>query len=160
MKLQLHDDVISLQDLKSVTLEVRQYAKWYSQYAIKTRVTSGKSAPPPAVSPAAATLIKAWADDKPDQKGLDELLAALGELETKSPRVTITLAAPAPGSLQRTLVDWCRKNIAANILVTFRFNATILGGLVVQHGSHIYDWSFRRQILSARGNFPEVLRRV
>lgn len=160
MKLQLHDDVISPQDLKAVILEVRQYAKWYSQYAVKARVGSSASDQPPAVSPAAAALIKDWANNQPSQKSLDELLVALGKIETTSPRVTITLAAPAPGSLKKTLVEWCRHNIGANILVTFRFNSTLLGGLVVQHGSHIYDWSFRRQILAASDKFPEVLRHV
>jgi hypothetical protein len=32
--------------------------------------------------------------------------------------------------------------------------------MVVVHGSRIYDWSFRRQILATREKFPEVLRNV
>jgi len=62
--------------------------------------------------------------------------------------------------IQKNLVNWCRENIAPNILITFQFNATLLGGMVIRHGSNIFDWSFRRQILAARNNFPEVLRRV
>ena len=53
----------------------------------------------------------------------------------------------------------CRP-VAPDVLVNFQFNATILGGMVVRYGSHVYDWSFRRQILAKRDTFPEVLRRV
>jgi hypothetical protein len=160
MKLQLPDDIISPQDLKSLTLEIRQYAGWYSQYSVKSRVTNAKPSPPPSASVVATSLIKNWANNQPSQKGLDDLISSLEALEADSPRVTITLAAAAPGSLKKTLVEWCRANVGDSILVTFKFNSTILGGLVVQHGSHVYDWSFRRQILAASQNFPEVLRRV
>jgi F0F1-type ATP synthase delta subunit len=50
--------------------------------------------------------------------------------------------------------------VAPNMLVDFKFNSTMLGGMVVQYGSHIYDWSFRQRILDARDKFPEVLRSV
>ena len=160
MKIQLPDGVNSLQDLKSLTGEVQQYARWYSQYSVKAKVTTVKSAPPPAVSPAAGSLIKAWAAAEPSVKSLDELIRTLQDLAANSPRVTITLVAPAPVSLQKTLVNWCRDNIDPNILASFKFNSTILGGLVVQHGSHVYDWSFRRQILESSQKFSQVLRHV
>ena len=160
IQLNLPSDVISPEDLRSIALEVRQYAKWYSQYSVKTKVTTAKSAPPPPVSAVASNLIDEWANNHPSQKTLDELIASLESLASDSPRVTITLAAPAPASLKTTLVEWCRQNIADNILVSFKYNSTLLGGMVVQHGSHVYDWSFRRQILAAAPKFPEVLRRV
>ena len=160
IKLNLPSEVISPEDLKSIALEVRQYAKWYSQYSVKAKVTTIKSAPPPAVSTVASNLIDLWASDHPTQKSLDELIASLENLAKDSPRVTITLAGPAPLSLKTTMVEWCRANIANNILVSFKYNSTLLGGMVVQHGSHVYDWSFRRRILAAAPKFPEVLRHV
>ena len=74
--------------------------------------------------------------------------------------MSITLAAPAGAGLKRTLAEWCRQNIDENLLVHFDFNATLLGGMVVNYGSRIFDWSFRRRILEDRAKFPEVLRRV
>ena len=161
MKLNLQDSVYSPQDLKAIILEVRKYARWASQYSIKMRVSKDKPDQPPIISLAATNLIKVWAEANPlSEKSLGELIAALETLEANSPRITITLAAAPSNSLKKTLVVWCREHIDPNILVDFHFNSTLLGGMVVRYGSHVYDWSFRRQILAARGRFPEVLRRV
>jgi F0F1-type ATP synthase delta subunit len=74
--------------------------------------------------------------------------------------MTITLAAPATTGIKKQLTAWCRDNVAPDVLVRFEFNQTLLGGMVVRFGSHIYDWSLRRQILDGRTKFPEVLRNV
>lgn len=160
MKKQLPDTIISPQDLKAVIVEIRQYAKWYSQYSVKARVTKAEAPAPPAVSDAAGELIKEWADNEPSAKSMDKLIEGLQTLSSEAPRVTITLAAPAPGSLQRELTDWCRQNIDTGVLVSFRHNGNLLGGMVMHYGSKIFDWSFRRQILANSDKFPEVLRHV
>lgn len=161
MKFNSLDNISSPQDLKAIILEVRRYAKWFSQASVKNQVAGTKATEPLIISAAAAALINESANEKPvTTKSLDELIAGLEAMEAGSPRIVITLAA-APGvGLKKKLADWCRQNIASNILVDYRFNSTILGGMVVQYGSHVYDFSFRRQILAARGNFAEVLRRV
>lgn len=157
----LQNNVASPQDLKELILEVQKYAKWFSQYAIKQKVSGAAPAQQLEVTPPAAALIQDWTKDKPPtQASIDELIKALELIETNSPQITITLAAMPPVALKKTLVDWCRKNINPSVLVEFRFNSTLLGGMVLRYGSHIYDWSFRRQILSAGPHFPEVLRRV
>ncbi len=159
--LKLPNSVASQQDLTALILEVHTYAKWFSHVMVKQQVHVGQMGEPPPVSEAAGQLLHAWAAGQPlSQQRLDELLAALEEFKTTAPSITITLAAPAPGDLKQTLTAWCRQNIAPSILVTFKFNATLLGGMVVRYGSHVLDWSFRRQILAARGNFPGILRRV
>jgi hypothetical protein len=161
MKIQLADDISSPQDLLAIILELRQCSQWLNQAAVKMQVTKNAAGAAPIMSPAVNWLVQEWAGGKPlDQKSLDELIAELETFEAKSRRITITLAAPATKELKKELVAWCRKAIDPNVLVEIRFNSTILGGLVVQYGSHIYDWSFRRQILAARSRFPEVLRRV
>jgi hypothetical protein len=161
MKLNLQNSVSSPQDLKEIILDTRQYAKWFAQATIKKQVTNNTPNEPPALSEAAVTVITDWAKEAPlNQKRLDELITALDNLADTSPRITITLAAVPANSLKKMLVEWCRENITPNILVDIHFNSTLLGGMVVQYGSHVYDWSFRRQILAAREHFPEVLRRV
>lgn len=161
MKLQLPDNVATGQDVQALVLEVRTYAKWYSQYAIKKRLRLKSARQEPDVSAAAKELIRDWAMQKPlSTASLDELVTALNSFESTAPQITITLAAPPTAGVKKTLVGWCRNKIAPNILVNFQFNAELLGGLVVRSGSHIFDWSFRRQILSAQDKFPEYLRRV
>ncbi len=161
MNLELPDSVLSAQDLKALIQDVQNYARWFSQNSIKAKVTGQMPTEPLVVSDAAAGLIADAAKEKPhDTASLDALLLNLKNLESTLPRVTITLAALPAGSLKKALAGWCRQNISKNILVDFRFNATILGGMVVRYGSHVHDWSFRRQILAARSKFPEVLRHV
>ena len=161
MKLNLPSSVASSQDVKTLLLELQDYTRWFTHESIKTRTNAGHASEPPVLSPATTELIREWEGKKPlSQQSLDTLIDTLETYNATAPTITLTLAAPPTSSLKLTLVAWCRENIASNILVTFQFNATLLGGMVVRYGSHIFDWSFRRQILAARERFPEVLRRV
>lgn len=161
MKLQLPDSVSSPQDVKALIMEVRGYARWFSHASIKKQAGGGNIGQPAAVSPAALSLIKNCNGGKAlTQESLDKLVSDLADFEASAPQLTITLAAPPSAGLKKTLSGWCRQNVEPNVLVNFQFDSTILGGLVVRWRSHIFDWSFRRQILAARGAFPEVLRRV
>lgn len=154
-------NITTPQDLKAIIVDVRRYAKWFAAASIKAKVSNTKTTEPIAISGAAVTVIKQTAGDKPlTQAALDKLLQDLQELETAMPRIVVTLAAMPGNKLKASIVEWCRGNIEPGILVDFRFNATILGGMVVQYGSHVYDWSFKRSIMANRAKFPEVLRRV
>lgn len=160
MKLTLPSSVTSPQDVDDLVLEVREYARWFAHNEVKRRA-GAEPAEAPAISPAAKQVIRDWHGDKSvTDKRLDKLVRSLEDFKTDAPLMTITLAAPPSGDIRNTLITWCRQNIAENVLVNFRFNRTILGGLVVRFGSHIYDWSFRRAILDNRERFPEVLRNV
>lgn len=161
MTVNLPDSIISQTDFSAALLEIRAYAKWASQAVVKQKVKAGKPGAAPDISPAAAQLINDWAGGKPlHMTELDKLIEELAEFEQSAPHISITLAAPAPLSLKRSLTAWCRQNVQPDVLVNFRFNSTILGGMVVSWGSHTFDWSFRRQILANLQKFPEVLKSV
>lgn len=157
MKLKLPDNVSSSQDVMDLVIEARDYARWINHDSIKKRVNPKSKTEPPTLSPITNELINM---NSIDQSNLDELIDSLESYADKAPSITITLAAAPTGDIKTSLTGWCRKNLASNILVNFRFNSTLLGGMVVRYGSHIFDWSFRRQILESGKNFPEVLRRV
>lgn len=161
MKLKLPASVASPQDLTALILEVHEYARWFTHEAIKKRTDATHSSEPPTLSPVSVKFIYEWRAKKSlTQQSLDELIKLLETHRRTAPSITLTLAAPPTSSVKATLVDWCRENIDPNILVILQFNATLLGGMVVRYGSRVFDWSFRRQLLSAREHFPEVLRRV
>lgn len=161
MKLKLPADVASSQDLVSLIMEVRDYARWFTHESIKNHVDVEHMSKPPTMSPAATELIYELGVKKSiSQQSLDELIEELEKYSHNTPTITIILAAPATNGVKTTLVTWCRKNIAPNIMVTFQFNATLLGGMVVRYGSRVFDWSFKRQLLAARKDIPGVLRRV
>lgn len=160
-QLVLPPSISSPQDLLALTLEVRSYARWYSHNTIKAKAKASRGSQAPALSPTTVELIRNWAGQQLlTQDRLDELIAALENYRDTAPTLTITLAAVPSGDVKRTLVTWCRENIAPNALVSFRMNATLLGGMVVRYGSRVFDWSFRREIIANRSKFAEVLRRV
>lgn len=161
MKIQLPNTVSSQQDLSTLTLEIREYAKWFAHNAIKERVHAKNATPPPTLTPGALELIRAASNKKLlSSQDLDQLIAGLEDAKKSAPTITITLAAPATSDIKQRLVGSCRAHIADNALVNFKFNSGLCGGMVIHHGSHVFDWSFRRQILENRAKFTEVLRSV
>lgn len=162
MSLTLPNSVWSPEDLKELTSDLKHYAKWLASYSIKQRVSgSSQPAEPPTLSPLAVSMLHELHDRHAlSQASVDKLIADLEAVAVVAPRIHFTFAAAPSNGLKKDFVNWCRDNISHDALVSFSFNATILGGLVVRYGSHIYDWSFRRQILTNRSKFPEVLRRV
>lgn len=157
----LPDTIASPQDLMQLMQEVALYADWYAHESIHQRVVQKKGQAAPTISPSAQKVISDWDAQTPvSTKGFTELIAVLESYIQQAEVMTITLAAPVTQPVKDSLVAWCRNNISAHIFVSFRYNSTILGGLVVRHGSRIFDWSFKRQIIAASQNFVEVLRRV
>lgn len=161
MAIKLPAAVSSAQDLQSMILDIQAYATWYGQTVIKQHLELSQTKDAPTLPKETVELVRASVSDAKaglSRKDLDSLVADLQELLHNLPSLTITLAAPPTGEVKRVLVAWCRDNIADNVLVSFKFNSTLLGGMVVRYGSRIFDWSFRRQILNNRGNFPQHLR--
>ncbi len=161
MRLKLPPEIVTRQDLKAAIAELKSQAKWLSQATIKKQVIGSEAPASPSLSQAAQDLTSQWHNGQAiTQKSLDELVAELNDFAAKATYVNITLAAPPPNSLKQEMVAWFRKNVRTDLLVDFSFNATMLGGMVVRCGSHVFDWSFKRQILANRAKFPGVLRNV
>jgi len=142
-------------------LEIRRYGVWQANYELKYKVTGKQANDPPSVSESTNILIQQWhGENQITKESISELISALDHFAQSTKRISVTLAALPAGNIRRTIVEWCRQNIDPNILVEFKFNSAICGGMVVRYGSHIYDWSFRRQILASIDKFPEALRSV
>lgn len=148
-------------DVTALILEIRSYQQWYGQYTNAQRAGTQYRGSQPELSGTAGEVIRGWAASAPlSAERLEELIAELEHIQKTAPVITITLAASATTEVKRALVGWCREQINETILVSFRFNATILGGMVVRYGSRVYDWSFRTQLMNNRHRFPEVLTHV
>jgi hypothetical protein len=161
MKLTIPDSVASSQDLASILVDVHTYAKWASRELIKQKVSGKSAGTQPEISKEASDVIRSWSDGKPlTQTSIDGLVKALEDYKKSAPTITITLAAVPSGEVRTRLVAWCRKELSPGVLVSFRLNRNILGGMVVAYGSHIHDWSFRRKLTEATKPFTEVLSSV
>lgn len=162
MSRSLPETVWSPEDLAELIGDLQRYSQWLTGYYVKQRATpNGRATNPPTVTPAAVAYLQMLHA----QKALtsDHLEALINELQTllnTAPQVTFTLAGPPSNGLKKSLIQWCREHVAGDVLVSFQFNKTILGGMVVRYGSHIFDWSIRRQLLANRDKFAEVLRNV
>lgn len=153
--------VASPQDLTSLILEIRTYAAWYASESVKKRVGVAHPTEQPELTAVASEVLRVYAASHTiDRASLDRLIALLEAYGAHAPVMTITLAAPAPARIKTELTAWARANLAETMLVSYRFNATILGGMVVRYGSRIYDWSFRSQLLAHKAKIPEILGHV
>lgn len=157
----LPDTIASPQDLTTLLLELREYARWYEHETIKQRSKVTKQSVQPILSPDTISFIRSNSANgplRPDQ--LDKLIEELEVYKLTAPIVAITLAAPVPGHVKKELTTWCRAELSADILVAFDHNRTLLGGMVVRYNSHVFDWSLRRQLTDTPVQFSEVLARV
>lgn len=161
MGLSIPPDVSSSQELANLILEVKDYSKWFTNYSIVKKISKKNTPVPPKISGSAIKLIKDYGDNKNLTRAvLNNLVYDLEKSKKQSKLITITLAAPVTSDVKNNLVKWLRDNINSEVLVNFQFNATILGGMILRCGSHIYDWSFRKKILENRQKFPEILQNV
>jgi hypothetical protein len=91
---------------------------------------------------------------------LYELAEQIEKLSVAAPRLTLTLAALPSSHLREDLVKWARTNLTANVLVVFRVNPDLAGGLMMRTTNRLLDCSFRQRLLAEPTGFTEVLRRV
>lgn len=161
MALSLPDTLTSREEVIGVVREVHQFAAWVQQVGIAKKAGASLDLPEPQLSAITrALLIDYKKQHGLASKDLDVLTSELERLHKTATTLTVTLAAPATSEVKAELIRWVRTNLGQNILITFQFNSTILGGLIVRCGSHVYDWSFRSRILNERHKFAEVLSRV
>ena len=158
----LPEGIWSPEDLSELLADLHRYAEWLSTYQVKQRVAGQtvSMAPPPLSVRAITCLQQLQEKQELTQAGVEALVDELQKFQSRALVINFTLAGPPSNGLKKRLILWCRQSIAPEILVSFQFNSTILGGMIVRYGSHIYDWSFRRQILAKRGSFAEILRNV
>lgn len=161
MTLVIPPSVASMQDLTSVMNDIHTYAKWASRELIKQKVAGKSTGAQPAIGAEASQIIREYSAGKQlTQAMIENLVKDLEAYKKTAPTVTITLAGVPSGDVKTKIVSWCRKELAEGILVSFRLNRNILGGMVVAYGSHIHDWSFRRKLMDAHKPFHEVLQSV
>ena len=95
-----------------------------------------------------------------DDAAIEQLRVQLERMATAAPVVTLVLAGAATSRLKQELVAWLRQNVHAGLLVNFRVNPDIAGGVVIRSTNHLYDCSFRRLLLAESHAFTKVLEHV
>lgn len=161
MIFKLPRDIVSTQDLASTIMDLQDYHSWLSQNAILNKTHLKSNTVAPTLNKSAENLINTLLEiQNLNKDNLEKIIKELLVLKESASVIHITLASPPTVELRNRLVTWCRENIKKDTLIDFSFNSTLLGGMVLRFGSHIYDWSFKKQILANRHKFSEVLANV
>jgi len=161
MKTKLPDSVASIQDLHSLIDELKNYLTWLNHEETKKQFNAKKTSPEPLVSAEATQFLRSLnSTGSLSAIHIQEAVTFLEKYAKNALSINVVLAAPAPNSVKNSIVNWCRKNIDDGIIVNFQFNRNILGGIVIRFGSRIFDWSFRRKIITNRSKILEALNNV
>ncbi|HEY6736941.1 MAG TPA: hypothetical protein VI322_04470 [Candidatus Saccharimonadia bacterium] len=158
MAFELPPAVYSAQLLESVIYDLEQYLEWHRQSSVKQKV-GAKPAAEPSHSAETAQVIKIYLQGQ--VATVAALEALLGELKAVSlPEVHITLAALPNHAQREALVAWFRANITPHILITFVADRNLGGGVVVRTPNHVFDFTWKQQLLAGRSHIAEIVKRV
>ena len=156
----LPDDLYSPDQLSVAMLELGDYQN--ALHDVGVRATAGTKKQVETIEPSAllASIAKANDIDLANPASLDVLHTQLEDMMNKAPIAHITLAAAPNHSIKQQLVAWFRQQISPTMLLTFAAYSDMGGGIVVQAGSHVYDFSFKRQLLANKQKIGEIAQRV
>jgi hypothetical protein len=150
--------VYSPQLLESVIYDLQFYLDWIRQNQIRKKVGAAAKAQPNH-SDETVLVIEAWLAGRPATLDLIEaLLTHLKEL--KLPQVHITLAALPNRSQRETIVKWFRTNTTPQVLVSFVADRNVGGGLVVRTPNHVFDYTWKQELVAGRDKLAGILKRV
>lgn len=150
--------IYSPDQISAALLELNTYQAALRDAVV--RQNKGTSATLPEPGHLLAALIASAELDAQDANALADLRKTLETLLTKAPVVHLTLAALPNSSFKQQLTSWFRTEISPDILLTFAVRSDIGGGVVLSVGSHVYDFSFKRQLLANKHRIAEIAQRV
>jgi hypothetical protein len=140
-------DIYSPDQSSGLLLALHQYIEAVHQAAVKAKVEN-QSMPRPEMPAAVESLATGSGADVTNLQALDELYSSLEAALKTAPNMHITLSAIPGRTIKRQLTVWFRTQIHPMSLLTFSARSDIGGGIVLQAGSHLYDYSFRQRILA------------
>ncbi len=153
-------DLYSPEQLSAIIIELRAHISAVRDAAVRAKAVHDDT-PAPVHTSALLTATLHEAGIKPtDQAATEKLLKQLEAIRDKAPAVHLMLASLPNRDFKRKLTDWFRSEIHPYSLLTFATRADIGGGIIVQAGSHIYNYSFREQILSHKNRISEIYNSV
>lgn len=153
-------DLYSPEQLSAIIIELRSHISSIRDAAARARAVHDDT---PAPLHTSALLMAAMreVDVKPtDEPAAEKLLKQLEAIRDRAPAVHLMMAGLPNRDLKRKLTEWFRTEIHPYTMLTFATRADIGGGVIIQAGSHIYNYSFREQILSHKHRISEIYNSV
>lgn len=126
------------------------------RYASKVRDAETRKEIPPQPPSGLARVFATMAVSPSSPEDLDMLKSQLKNFLEKSQVVNIILSSIPSTSVKYQLTTWFRQQINPNLLINFSARADIGGGIIVQIGSRIYDFSFKSSLIANKAKIAEL----
>jgi hypothetical protein len=91
-----------------------------------------------------------------DHRALEQLAEEIKSVRDQAPTVHMMLAALPNRAMKRLIVEWFRRELHPQLLLTFAARGDIGGGFILRAGSKQYDFSFRARILENKHRLIEI----
>ncbi len=159
MAYELPPEVYSPHLLESVIYDLQQYTDWYRQTRVQRQVGVTVSRPEPDHSAETEVVIRShFGDQTPTLETLEGLLTELRALDL--PQIHVKLAAMPNHEERRVLVAWFRANVGRTSLISFVADRNLGGGIVVRTPNHVYDYTWKQQLLGGSTKLAGIIRSV
>jgi hypothetical protein len=159
VSLRLPVDLYSADQLSAVIIELRNYIS--TLHDVTVRAKAGKNDDEALHASALLLGVFHGAEvNSDDLAACEKLLKDLEAVRSKAPTAHLTLPALPNRTLKRQLTVWFRTQINPYTLLTFAMRGDIGGGIIVQTGSRVYDFSLREQLFGNRQRISEIFDRV
>jgi hypothetical protein len=126
------------------------------RYTSSVRNAEMRTMPTPPPPSGLARVFSAMAVEPSNLQDLEDLKTQLKIYLEKSPIVNVILSGPPNNSIKQQITQWFRQQISPNILINFSARSDIGGGIIVQAGSQIYDFSFKSALLANKSKIAEL----
>jgi hypothetical protein len=153
-------DLYSPEQLSAIIIELRGHISSLRDASVRAKASHTATSEPVHTSALLLGVLRESGVSPTDQPADEKLLKELEAIRNKAPAVHLMMAALPNRDLKRKLTDWFRAEIHPYTLLTFAVRADIGGGVIVQAGSHVYNWSFREQILNHKSRISEIYHSV
>lgn len=101
---------------------------------------------------------KSWLTGLSQQSGAESAMRALTEFAREATVFDIELARSPGDELVTAIVHWLRATLAPNILIRVHVQRSLIGGLRLRTGKHVYDLSLAQALRSHANRATELLR--
>jgi hypothetical protein len=149
-------DVFSPDQLSGIVVELQTYRGKLRDAAVRAKATKTKATELPELSDPLANLLRNSGAATDDTVALEAIYKELQTILKDAPVMHFTLAAAAGRTLKRQLTVWFRTQVHPHSLLTFAIRSDIGGGMLLQAGSHFYDYSFRDRLLANKQRLMEI----
>lgn len=150
-------DVYSPDQLSVLLIELHNLASAARSQAARAKVGAKTHIEQSGITAELVTLLKSNDVGMDDVSKMDDLHKALDAALRVAPVVHATLAGIAPRLLKRQLTVWFRTRVHPQTLLTFSARRDIGGGIIINAGSHLYDFSYRQMILANTKRLGELI---